>query len=195
MITHGITSSTADFWLHFHPINKDEEGNWEPAIYWYHRTTCLEYINTACLELIDGKSKDANKTITGAGYLVPKNMSFIRYIAVPKSCVKGGVKRWTNLTDRESGIEGEKLVRTLAERFIIDLPQQKSFSASQLRQDQFGGRDFKMVASQETVYEIKTERVISSNLFVQHEEGGHQVHFTPSGTERVTEIAPLLAAV
>jgi hypothetical protein len=187
MIEHGITTSTADFWLHFHPMQENKEDIWEPSLYWYHRETCLEYIETHRLELIDGRSKDANKTVTGAGYLIPKNSSFVRRVVLPKPCIKP-VEWWANLTDRQAGIRGQELIEVLAKRHIIDLPQRSAFGSLQSREEQLSGRDFRVRLSLETTYEIKTERVISSNLFAQRGELGHQVHFTRSGIERITEM-------
>ena len=118
---------------------------------------------------------------TGRGWLVPKGAGPIYEKDVPEKYVLG--VNWEGLTDRELGlVYGEPAVLQLLNDRIIFPEEARPFYFLKRKTDQYCGRD---VSNGMLVLEIKVERVISDNLFVQTHEFGHDVHSTPEGERRV----------
>ncbi len=180
MMEHGITTTTADCWIHFHPIEVRND-NPCPCVYLYSVAHCREYIVRQKLALISARSKDAGRSVTASGYLVPKASFFITRQLVPIQYA--GAHRWADATDREAGVFGERCVQLMVFKREIWLPE-RQLKPLNNRADQFNGCDCELVVMPALRFEIKTECAISDNLFVQKEEQGHQVHFTSNGTRR-----------
>lgn len=185
MIEHGIHTSTADYWVHFFPLEK--------AVHWYRVEHMLDYIRLNKPKPMQGKSKDG--TVTGEGYLIPRTVYFVRYDSVPDDIIDA--YDWTRMTDRECGFFGEHVVSVLAELSIVKVPIFRLVSLRS-RTDQLQSKDFKGQFFGDLTFESKTERprveTIDNkrlrNLFVQTKEGGHRVHLqTVDGqvSERITD--------
>jgi hypothetical protein len=177
MTEHGISTSTADYWLHFHPL--------EPMVYWYAREICLQYIERQKLPIKIGRSKDAERTATGAGYLVPKKTWFI--VSQSVQPLYRDRPRWDKMTDREAGLMGAAIIQVEVDRGNIWLPVRRLVPRNS-REDQCGGVDFELRFGGNASYEVKVERVLSENLFVQVGESGHVTNCTPDGQRRDTEL-------
>jgi hypothetical protein len=183
MILHGITTSKADFWIHLHPLEKDDIPT--PALYWYAVALCLRFIARNKLPIKIAESKDG--AATGSGYLIPKNSLFVTRRLIPQ---RYAALPWTEMTDREAGLLGQDIVKLMIERNETTLPS-RVFRHLESREDQYAGCDFELQAIDKTRFEVKTERVLSPYLFVQHGEEGHRVHLTPDGDTRHSEIGDL----
>ena len=181
MTEHGITTSKADFWIHFHPLETRNASHC-PSVYWYAVAHCREHITKQGTP-IDGRSKDVNRTTTGAGYLIQKNSLFVVRQVVPVGYATD--YRWRDATDREAGMLGERCVQLMVMKREIWLPE-RQLKRLNGRADQLNGCDCELVVASTLRFEIKTERVQSENLFVQCGENGHRVHYTTDGEERVT---------
>lgn len=181
MIEHGITTSTADYWVHMHPL--------EAKIYGYgviemRRSlppilpddNAYTIVSKETYRLIDGKSK--NGRVTGRGYLVEKKFAWVR--DVPFDYLKG--IPWAQLTDRELGlVYGEPVVLRLLNDSVIFPKMRKPFEFVKHKHEQFEGRD---LTNGQITIEAKTEVVRSDNLFVQVYELAHDVHTTRDGETR-----------
>lgn len=175
MIKRGILNSKSEYWVHFHPK--------EYSIYYYYKNDLLEWIEEAKPKTVTGKSKDGS--ITGKGYLVPKSLPFISHIKVPRDIVD--YFDWANGTDREKGLKwGEKAIRWCLSRKILTLP---IWSASPIRDkdEQYASVDYQLRLRPSPMFEVKTETVESSNLYVQTHELNHKVHITESNDFKYTE--------
>jgi hypothetical protein len=159
MFGHGIHSSTADFWVHFHPADH--------MIYTYAVPSMLWYIDYCKPPVHVGRSKDG--IATGAGYLIQKQTFFI----IP-SIFRTPSFPWASMTDREAGSLGEKLVRVAIDAGVIDFPTRRTTTAT--GEQQFDGVDVVMIFERIWSVEIKTERYKSANLFVQTGERDHRVN-------------------
>lgn len=172
MIEHGINTTTADYWVHLFPVEL------VATVYWYRVDHMREYLRLKNPPIQAGKSKDGS--VTGAGYLVPKDAYFISYAEVPEHFVCGF--RWGEMTDREFGFTGEHVVDVLIEKRVVSIP---AFRLRNLRRrdDQFDAKDFVGSYFVDASFEAKTERVHSRNLFVQSQEGAHKVHLVSHSGE------------
>lgn len=176
MIKFGIFTTESKMWLHFHPF--------VPALYWYRVADCLEYISSMGLRPIDGRSKDG--TVTGSGYLVPKDAPFIKRRLIDQSRIAGIEWNKQSMTDREAGDKGADIVIDLIRAGIIsDLGN--SVTILQSASAQNAGKD---ILINGVAADIKTERVISANLFVQESEGGHKPTLLGDGSNRYTPMTP-----
>jgi hypothetical protein len=195
MKEHGIWTTLADYWIHFHPL--------EAKVYWYLVDRMREYIQRQCdgspcncsVGLGDnscwgpinyGRSKDPNKTATGEGFLIEKSLWFIARADVPSLYING--VDWLNLSDREFGArEGEERVFRMIGRVIVPTIELRNpnLIRKAKKDEQLQGWDVK--ARFDRLFEIKTERVISNFLFVQRAERGHRVHHLSNGTEKYSE--------
>jgi hypothetical protein len=178
MVEHGIMTSEADYWVHFFPLLKQ--------VFWYRADHCRDYVRLKNLVETIGRSKDGSAT--GAGYLIPQNAYFVSSVAVPDKYVAH--LDWRNLTDRESGFNGEAVVCAMLEHRVIVFPPMRAFALHD-RESQNRSIDISTKYFGGVNIELKTERVDSRNLYVQTRERGHKVHLTNDGTERVTD-APAL---
>lgn len=171
----GIFTATSEIWFHLHPL--------VPAIYYYRVAQCREFITTTSPIRVFGKSKDG--TVSAAGYLIPKHSPFIRRRTLSRERV-GSPESWRRLTDREAGLRGQELAVVLLRLGVFpELGMKVTVSDSQ--SDQYVGRD---IFVGKIPSEIKTERVVSANLFVQDEEGGHRPTLLADGAEHHTVMPP-----
>ena len=185
MTEHGIHNCKSNFWIHWHPLERRGDAAC-PCIYWYSVAHCREHISRRNLSIQSGYSKDASRTATGAGYLIPKSSLFVVRQQVPVNYAND--YRWSEMTDREAGaIAGPRCVELMVMKREIWLPDRMLLSLND-RTNQLNGCDCELVIAPRLVFEIKTERVLSENLFVQTDEQGHRVHFTPNGVERFSQM-------
>jgi hypothetical protein len=183
MTEHGIFTTTADFWIHFHP--RELLNGPRPCVYWYAVVHCREHIVERKLPIVEARSKNAERTITGCGYLIPKGALFVTRQAVPTQYATD--YDWPDATDRQAGLHGQHCVQLMVMKREIWLPE-RQLKMLNGRTDQLNGCDCELAVVSALRFEIKTECVRSDNLYVQKEESGHRVHFTPNGDERVTEM-------
>jgi hypothetical protein len=175
----GIFTTGSEVWFHLHPL--------VPALYYYRVSDCREFIKTNSIATMYGRSKDGS--VTASGFLISKDAPFIKRRALSLERV-GTAASWRELTDRQTGLRGAEItVALLRLRIFPELGV--SVRVSEEYADQLAGRD---IFIGEMPCEIKTERVISANLFVQDEEGGHRPTLLHDGTERVTEMPPFTAS-
>ena len=166
MITRGITTTEANFWVHLFPL--------EYAAYWYTVRHMQEWLKKASHVERIGRSKDGSET--GAGYLVKKDTPFIRRVTVPKKMIDAF--SWRDATDRQIGLLwGEQVIDWMITTNALHIPY---FTASRLDKfsEQLSMGDFGIKFCMPTVLllEVKTEVIDSGNLFVQTKEGWHKVH-------------------
>jgi hypothetical protein len=173
MIKHGIFTTTANFWIHFLPL--------EPAVYYYKVNDCRKYIQVHDLVFTDARSK--NGQVTGRGFLIPKAAPFLKRRLLNQNRVEH--VKWGALTDREFGyfVGPPLLVEWLREGIFPEFVGEIEVLES--RDDQYGGRDIKIVCRGELgeiTAEIKCERPTTSNLFVQDQELDHDPNLLADGT-------------
>jgi hypothetical protein len=173
MIKRGIFTTISEIWFHLHPFI--------PSLYYYRVKDCREFIATNSLIAVAGRSKDG--TISATGYLVTKDAPFIKRRSLRCDRV-GETELWRSMTDREVGLRGEEIVISLL-RLGIFPELGMRVRVIMVQADQYAGRD---ITVGKYSCEIKTERVISLNLFVQNAEGGHRPTLLPDGTVRSTEM-------
>lgn len=175
MIKFGIFTTAAEVWFHLHPL--------VPAIYYYRVTDCRAFIQEHDPIHLFGKSK--NGAISATGFLIPKNATFVKRRMLSSTRV-GTPKSWQCLTDRETGLRGVQLTVALLRLGVFPELGTK-VRVTETQDDQYAGLDLFVG---KTAAEIKTERVISVNLFVQDEEGGHCPTVLADGTERASDLPP-----
>ena len=171
MIEHGITTSKAHYWVHLLPLLS--------KAFWYRVTHCRAYIALYKPAIHIGKSKDG--TPTGAGFLIPQAAYFVLAAPVPGSYLDH--VNWQALTDRETGLRGQEIVLVLIEHGIIRFPF-GMVTARTERSAQNDSIDCELKWRISPKIEIKTERVTTSNLFVQTMEGNHRTNLTRQGDRR-----------
>lgn len=179
----GIGTTKADYWVHLFPLAS------APEVFWYRVDHCREYIERKKIVTTFGRSEDG--TITGAGYLIPKNSYFVSVAKVNAAYLTG--YNWKDMTDREFGFAGEAIVGTLMEHLIVKFPVCR-VSTLRTESAQFASTDFVAEWMVPFHIEVKSERPNSSNLFVQSHEGGHRVHQVRGSEiliERITNAPPL----
>jgi hypothetical protein len=169
MIEHGIFTTKADFWIHFFPL--------EPAVYYYKVSDCLEYIRTRNLAPIDARSK--NGQVTGRGYLVPKSAPFLKHRRLDPGRVAH--INWNTLTDREFGfyIGPALVIEWLRNGIFHEFTGEIKVLES--KDDQFSGRDISFGNGKGSA-DIKCERPVTINLFVQDQELNHDPNRSVDGT-------------
>ena len=164
MTERGITNTAADYWVHFFPLMR--------LVRWYSVATMQSFIQRTSPVTTLGNSKDG--AATGAGYLIPASTYFIYESEVPDLYV--GHVNWEGLTDRQAGLVlGEEIVSVLFDHRIIMIPQRRAV-AIRSREAQIKGGDFRVDWFPEAIIEVKTEMLVSKNVFVQTHERGHRVH-------------------
>jgi len=178
MIEHGITTTKAHYWLHVFPLLR--------RVFWYRVVHCRAYIEQRKLVETIGRSKDG--TATGGGYLIPQDAYFVRSETIPPSYIDHA--DWPSLTDRQAGLLGQEIGLVLIEHRVVAFPA-AFVVALETRKAQYEATDCQVRWMQKQTIEIKTERVTTSNLFVQRWEGGHRVHLTRSGELHVTQFPSL----
>jgi hypothetical protein len=173
MKEHGIYTSQADIWLHFFPL--------KPAIYWYPVSLMCLHLRRAAVTSQFAQSK--NGEITGFGCVVPQTEWFVRELKLRKERIERVPWNWGALNDRDFGLRGQEFVYDLLARneLMLGLPLVRSVTT---REGQFDGVDIELDWHPTTRVEIKTERPLTGNLFVQTREGGHRVDLvrTSNGT-------------
>jgi hypothetical protein len=175
---HGITTTKADYWVHFFPLALEA--------YWYRVEHLRTYIGLKQTPITFGHSKDGK--VTGAGYLIPKNIYFVCRADVERDAIMGF--NWLDMSDRQFGLAGQAIVAVLIDRCAIKFPARRAtFEAS--AEAQLSSTDFTLQWLCPSSIEVKCERHSqSNNLFVQTHEGGHRVHLVRTDEElvrRVTE--------
>jgi hypothetical protein len=181
MIEHGIWTTKADYWLHLFPL--------ENVAFLYRPRDCREFIEEKKLPVIFGRSKDPERSVTGAGYLIRCDTFFIRPFSIPSSYLTH--VDWEELTDRECGVEGQRIAEILMALGIILVPF-RTVEPTNSKTDQLASKDVRLVWREISTIEIKSERPRTRNLFVQRGERDHRVHIAPDGSERITEFSPRL---
>jgi hypothetical protein len=161
LFDHGIGTSVSDYWVHYHPLEK--------KVYWYRVDQMRRYIKRKKIPETIGRSADGSAS--GAGYLVPK-MSHL--ISSAKSPAMSNLD-WNKMSDREAGLLGQEIVDVFIERGVIRFSSFMTKHVSDSDQ-QYKGVDFELSWFRPLKIEVKTERKISENLFVQSRERNHQVH-------------------
>lgn len=190
MTRYGIDTSKADFWVHFHPLHVTGFGNniapLEGAAFWYDAELCRRYIQRMNPQVIGGHSK--NGSITGAGYLIPKTVYFVHKVIVPQPYIAG--IDWAGMTDRECGKLGEDCIKDMIANSVIPIPQ-RCVERVPISQE-LEGCDFKLYGKAYRYVEVKTERDISGNLFVQCGERNHNPNLAiEANGEMVERVTPL----
>ena len=185
MKDHGLFTTKAEFWIHLHPVDPQAPTG---AVYWYRVQAMRRYIELTKPPTIYGFSKDAAKTLSGAGFLIPKSAFFISMAKLaPRYCE---AHDWRNATDRENGQLGEQVIAALIDHGVISLMRQVSTSA-RAPEEQYNSIDGAVVWNKKARFEAKTETYQSSNLYIQTHEGGHKPNYTAEGIGRVTALLPL----
>jgi hypothetical protein len=136
-----------------------------------------------------GKSKGEERRITGNGYLVPKKEPFICKVHVDDDIIDAFP--WDEGTDRETGLKwGERALEYCFVRRVLVLPF-SSVSPIKHKNTQNSSADFQLQMRISFCFsllvELKTENYRSEYLYVQTEEGGHQVHVKPDGGIKITQ--------
>jgi hypothetical protein len=153
----GIHTSLAEWWCHFHPL--------EPRLYLYQRQDCLAHIENNDLKPHDAKSRDGS--VTGRGYLIPKSALFVIRRKLAPWRIEG--VDWANASNREAGLLGEDIVlMALREGAFQQIGT--IVIKTQAHNAQLNGWDMESANGR---IEVKTECVVSRNLFVQTWESGH----------------------
>jgi hypothetical protein len=180
MKEHGITTTSADYWVHFFPL--------DAAVYWYRTDMMKEFIRLRNIPETLGRSK--NGAATGSGFLIKKNEFFIQRAEVPDDIAKAS--DWQSMTDREFGFLGELCVMEMIERRLVRFATCRATSLRQER-EQHKSMDLAIRWLSDATAEVKSERAKSSNLYVQRREGGHVPNLvrTASGVEsRMSDLPP-----
>ena len=178
MIERGIWDTKADMWAHLFPLEKRLYSYWVQ-----HMRGWL--IENRKIKTIGGRSKDEANTVTGQGYLVPQDLGFIQETRVPDRMLDHFP--WETGTDREVGMRwGEQIVEWMLATGCWR-PAVWRVREIRGRQQQMDLGDLSLEFVSPNV-EIKTEmKSGTGNLYVQTAELGHRVHFTASGSVRVTK--------
>jgi hypothetical protein len=164
MIERGIWTTKADIWAHLHPH--------DAAIYWYAVKHMREHLNINPVVAIPGKSKDGS--VTGSGYLVPKDSPFIRHDKIPSNIISAF--DWDSGTDRQTGmLWGEKVVDWVITLGIWRPPVWITRRCNK-KSEQFEMGDLSLEFVHMPFIEVKTELVKSPDLFIQNKELYHNVH-------------------
>jgi hypothetical protein len=183
MKPHGLFNSKAAVWIHLHPLDPPNG-----AAYWYRVAAARRYVELVRPALVIGFSKDAAKTPSGAGFLIPKNAFFVSKALLPPQYCKDF--DWRDSTDRQRGQWGEQIIAALIEHGVIQFARQVT-TACRTAEEQFAGVDGVVEWHKKLRFEVKTETYLSPNLFVQSHEAGHKPNYTGDGVRRVTELLPL----
>lgn len=152
---HGITTTKAEFWLHLLiPMRR---------LYRYSVRDCLDHIERSGLQLVGGKSKDKDRTVTGRGYLVSCDAPWIKSMAVPDSYFTG--YDFTSMNDRKLGLLGQIIITS----FVANKGNEVKHVNTRKAQIE----DAYDCVINGALTELKTENKDTGNLFVQRYEGGH----------------------
>jgi hypothetical protein len=180
MTEHGIFTSKADIWVHYHPLHR--ETSHQGYIFWYYVDIMRRFIKRENLAMTGGQSK--NRAVTGSGFLIPKNAYPVHRRQVIPQAVSTGID-WFQLTDREASMRGEDIVQDMLLFGYQVLP---AYRVERINSpvEQCNGYDLRCTPAPTWLVEVKTERVLSDNIFVQAGEHNHEPNLVNDGSRRVT---------
>src|SRR4029077_696482 len=124
MKDHGIFTTNAAVQIHLHPIDPDAPTG---AVYWFRVAAMRRHIELTKPPAVLGFSKDGARTLSGAGFLIPKSTFFVSGLKLPPRYCAG--HDWRNATDRENVQQGEQIIAALIDHGVISLMRQVSTSA------------------------------------------------------------------
>ena len=176
MPRHGIETSDADYWVHLHV--------WTHDLFCYQREVMLDFLRLNPHLAIESNGKSKDGTITGKGYLIPKNAFFIER----RDCPPQAFPRidWNMLSDRKLSAWGELIVRSLITKGFLHFPS-LLVRAERTRDGQFAGYDAVCTWHGQFKYEVKTDRTDTPNIFVQTAELNHRPTLAPSDNGWIDE--------
>lgn len=173
---HGIHTSEAEWWCHLHPL--------EPALYLYRRQDCIDYVAFVKLKQRDGRSR--NGSVTGRGYVVPKKTSFILRRGLAAWRVEG--IDWKNASNREVGFfRGQEIVLKAMREGVFFSEVGTIVVMAGSYEAEMGGWDLESARGR---IEVKTECIVSSNLFIQTWESGHVATLKAGGEIDDVDLPP-----
>lgn len=172
MVEHGITTTKAAYWLHFHPL--------DCVVYYYAVVGFRELIERVRLEKRNAYS---GGRCTGHGYILSKEK--VASSVVPERFVEG--VDWKNLSGRQKGLyEGQPRAMGIINECLWILPRlARPFAIVADKASQFEAFD---ADNGEVRIEIKTDCTETPNIFVQTHELNHDVHALAGGGRRYTEL-------